>query len=99
MADHLAEQIYFKLCSDHLSVEAIPKRRIRVNFAKMKERPPQNCELVMWTPHFVVVRNLGGQEITLRGDGRMLVRNAKSEAIARQAAAEMIGLVLKDFGA
>jgi hypothetical protein len=29
----------------------------------------------------------------------MLVRNAKSEAIARQAAAEMIGLVLKDFGA
>jgi hypothetical protein len=65
----------------------------------MIARPPQNCELVMWTPHFVVVRNQGGQEITLRGDGRMLVRNANSEVIARQAAAEMISLVLKDFEA
>jgi hypothetical protein len=98
MADDPSEQIYFKLCSDHLSIEAIPKTRIRVNFTKMKERPPQDHEIIMWTPHFVVVRNHTGQEITLRGDGRMLVRNAQSEIIARQAAAEMMTLVLKDFG-
>lgn len=98
MASDGSEQVYFRLCSDHLSIEAIPKKRIRVNFAKMKERPPSEYELVMWTPHFVVVRNQGGQEITVRGDGRMLIRNAKSEAIAKQAAAEMMSLVQRDFG-
>lgn len=97
MASERSEQIYFKLCSDHLSLEAIPKKKIRLNFAKMKECPPSEYELVMWTPHFVVVRNQGGQEITVRGDGRMLIRNAKSEAIARQAAAEMMSLVQRDF--
>jgi hypothetical protein len=91
------EQIYFKLCSDHLSVEAIPKRRIRVNFAKMREHPPENYGIIMWTPHFVIVRSPGGQEITLRGDGRMLIRKAESEETARHSAAEMIGLLLKDF--
>ena len=97
MAGDRSEQLYFKLCSDHLSVEAIPKSRIKVDLAKMKELPPRDCELVMWTPHFVVVRNQTGQEITVRGDGRMLIRNAKSEAIARQAAAEMMSLVQRDF--
>lgn len=98
MANDRSDQMYFKLCSDHLSVEAIPKKRIRVNFTKVKERPPKDYELVMWTPHFVVVRNKGGQEITLRGDGRMLVRNARSEAVAREAAAAMMSMVLKHFG-
>lgn len=98
MANDRSDQMYFKLCSDHLSIEAISKKRIRVNFTKMKERPPKDYELVMWTPHFVVVRNKGGQEITLREDGRMLVRNATSEAVAREAAAAMMSLVLKHFG-
>jgi len=91
------DQIYFKLCSDHLSLEAIPKTRIRVDFTKIKNSPPDEYVIVMWTPHFAVVRNLAGLEITLRRDGRMLVRNAKSETIARKAAAEMMSLVLKDF--
>jgi hypothetical protein len=97
MTNDGSEQIYFKLCSDHLSVEAIPRRRLRVNFARIRERPPRDYEMIMWTPHFVVVRNRGGQEIMLRKDGRMLVRNAKSEAIARRVASEVMSLVIRDF--
>ena len=93
------EQIYFKLCSDHLSVEAIPKSRVQVDFVKMKHDVSQLFEMVMWTPHFVVVRNRGGQEITVRRDGRMLVRKAGSETVAREAAAEMFALVLRNFQA
>jgi hypothetical protein len=63
----------------------------------MREHPPENYEIVMWTPHFAIIRNLKGHEITLRGDGRMLIRNTKSEASARENAAEMIGLLLKEF--
>jgi len=94
-----SEQIYFKLCSDHLSVEAIPKTRMKVNFDKLRDKPPREYELLMWTPHFAVLRSEGGQEITLRQDGRMIVRKSGSENIARQAAAEMIGVVLRNFRA
>ena len=92
-------QIYFKLCSDHLSVEAIPKTKIKVNFAKLRDKPPREYELLMWTPHFAVLRSEGGQEITLRRDGRMIVRRSGSENIARKAAADMIDVVLRDFRA
>jgi hypothetical protein len=95
--DNRSDQIYFKLCSDHLSLEAIPKKRIRVNFTRIRENPPEDYVIVMWTPHFAIVRNQSGQEITLRADGRMLVRNAKSEPLAREAAAAMMSLVLKNF--
>jgi hypothetical protein len=99
MTGDQSEQIYFKLCSDHLSVEAIPKTRMKVNFAKLRDKPPREYELLMWTPHFAVLRSEGGQEITLRQDGRMIVRKSGSENIARQAAVDMIGVVLRDFRA
>lgn len=90
-------QLYFRLCSDHLSIEAIPRKRIRINFQKMKDQRVADHEVVMWTPHFVVVKNERGQEITLRTDGRMVVRKAGSEALARRSAAEIMEIVLKDF--
>jgi len=94
-----SEQMYFKLCSDHLSVEAIPKKRVRVDLAKLKSEPPQEYELLMWTAHFAVLRSESGEEITLRRDGRMIVRKSRSEDIARKAAADMISVVLRDFRA
>jgi len=90
-------QIYFKLCSDHLSLEAIPRTRMKVDFIRMRDHPPLEYELVMWTPHFAVLKTKGGVEITLRRDGRMIVRKSESENLARQAAAELIGLVQRDF--
>jgi hypothetical protein len=93
----MTSQLYFKLCSDHVSIEAIPKRRVRVNFRKMKEHKIRDHELVMWTPHFAVMRNAEGHEITLRQDGRMIVRKAASEMTARKSAQETMEIVLKEF--
>lgn len=91
-------QLYFRLCSDHISIEAIPKKLITIDLNKMKESSIQGYELLMWTPHFVVLRNRSGQEITLRKDGRMVIRKVASEVVARHAAAEVMSFVLKDFG-
>jgi hypothetical protein len=93
-----SNQLYFRLCSDHISIEAIPKKLINIDFNKMKESSVQGYEFLMWTPHFVVIRNRSGQEITLRKDGRMVIRKVASELVARQAAAEVMSFVLKDFG-
>jgi hypothetical protein len=90
-------QLFFKLCSDHLSIEAIPKRVLKIDIEKLKSQTVRDHELVMWTPQFVILRNQRGQEITLRRDGRMVIRKAESESIARNAASEIMNLVLSDF--
>jgi hypothetical protein len=89
--------LFFKLCSDHLSVEAIPRRPLAVDIEGMKNQVIQRHELMMWTPHFVVLRNKAGQEITLRKDGRMIVRKASSELVAHAAAVDVLNLVMKGF--
>ena len=89
--------LFFKLCSDHLSVEAIPRKPLALDIEGMKDQAIRKHELVMWTPHFVVLRNMTGQEITLRRDGRMIVRKASSEQVAHAAATDVMNLVMKDF--
>lgn len=89
------DQLYFRLCSDHLSIEAIPKKSFRINLTAMKDHPLTDHELLMWTPHFIVAKNPRGHEITLRADGRMIVRKAGSESAARDAAADLMKLLLR----
>jgi len=86
-------QLFFKLCSDHLSIEAIPKTSLKIDFFKLKESPPAKYEIMMWTPRLVVLKNPKGQEITLRRDGRMVIRKAESEPEAERAAIEVMRLV------
>ncbi|MGA2971527.1 MAG: hypothetical protein ABSE39_02745 [Candidatus Bathyarchaeia archaeon] len=99
MADFQDRQmpLFFKLCSDHLSIEAIPRKPLAIDLEGMKGQPLPKHEVMMWTPHFVVLKNKNGQEITLRRDGRMVVRKVSSEEVARAAATDVMSLVLKDF--
>jgi hypothetical protein len=100
MPEHVENQmpLFFKLCSDHLSIEAIPRSAMRIDLKRMKDNSLREHELMMWTPHFVILRNRHGQEITLRKDGRMLVRKADSEEVAKQAAVQVMTLVLAESG-
>jgi hypothetical protein len=86
-------RLFFKLCSDHLSIEAIPKKATKIDLAKLKDEIISGHELVMWTPHFVVLRNGEGHEITLRRDGRMIIRKAASEQIAERTADQVMNVV------
>ena len=90
-------QLFFKLCSDHLSIEAIPRKTLSINIEGMKNKTIREHEVMMWTPHFVVLKNSSGQEITLRRDGRMVVRKADTEQVARDAATNVMRLALKEF--
>jgi hypothetical protein len=87
--------MFFKLCSDHLSVEAIPRKPLALDLGKIRSQQIQMHEIMMWTPHFVVLRNGAGQEITLRRDGRMIVRKAPSEQAARAAATDIMRILLR----
>ncbi|HUO42724.1 MAG TPA: hypothetical protein VMU35_07070 [Methylomirabilota bacterium] len=86
-------QLFFKLCSDHLSIEAIPKSNMKLDLSKIKRGLEDDLVITIWTPHFVVIRNVRGIMITLRKDGRMIVRNSDSEAEAKAAAIRVLSTV------
>lgn len=65
-----------------------------MNFDRIKESPPLDYELLMWTPQFVVLKNKKGHEITVRKDGRMIIRKAVSEFAAKTSAAETWAVLL-----
>ena len=88
-----SRRLFIKLCSDHLSIEAIPRQSTRVDLTKLKDESIAGHELMFWTPQFVVLRNGEGHEITLRRDGRMIIRKARSEEIAARAADEVMDVV------
>jgi len=85
-------QLFFKLCSDHLAIEAIPKRKLKLDLSKIRKEL-DDFAVTLWTPHFVVLRSVSGVEITLRRDGRMIVRNSDSEANAEAAAVRVLSLI------
>jgi len=85
-------QLFFKLCSDHLSIEAIPKVKLRLDLSKLRTGF-DDFVVTIWTPHFMVMRRASGEEVTLRRDGRMIVRNSDSQAAAEAAATQVLFLV------
>jgi len=85
--------LFFRLCSDHLSIEAIPRKAAKIDLAALKNQLLCGLELMVWTPQFVVLRNREGHEITLRRDGRMIIRKALSEQVAEKAANEIMSAV------
>ena len=94
MPDPHEDQLFFRLCSDHLSVEAIPKRRLRIDFTGIKQNLEGKYRVLMWTPYFVVLEIISGaEEITLRRDGRMIIRKAVSDEKARLEAVRLLGLL------
>ncbi len=88
-------QLYFRLCSDHLSIEAIPTKPLSIDFVKLRDRKVAGYETLMWTPHFVVLKSGEGEEITVRRNGRMIVRKATSETEAKIIAAEVMSALLE----
>ena len=85
-------QLFFKLCSDHLAIEAIPKIKLKLDLSKIRKEL-DDFVVTLWTPHFVVLKGVSGEEVTLRRDGRMIVRNSDSEANAEAAAVRVLSLI------
>jgi hypothetical protein len=88
-------QLYFRLCSDHISIEAVPKKQLSLDLSWIRDNRIRDYDLLMWTPHFVVLRTATGEEVTVRKNGRMLVRKAASEKTAKNIASTMLGIVLE----
>jgi len=76
-----------------LSIEAIPKKPLRINLENIRDKPSNELELLTWTPHFAVLRSRDGEEVTMRKDGRMVIRRAASEDAAKRTAAWILSMI------
>jgi len=77
-----------RLCSDKAAYEAVPKRRLRVDLAKLRRSLERDgdCEIALWTRQLMVVRRRDATEITIVDDGRLIIRNVANEKVAQSTA-------------
>jgi hypothetical protein len=80
----------FRLCSDKLSLEAIPKRKLTLDLTRFDHRP--DVDVMVQTPYFLVIRFKDGSEVTLRKDGRMIIRRVRDERIAGRIAQRTLAI-------
>ena len=81
-----------RLCSDKAAYEAVPRKRIKVNLARLRRSLERgsNCETTLWTRQLMVVKRRDATEITIVDDGRLIIRNVADEETARKIAETLL---------
>jgi hypothetical protein len=81
-----------RLCSDKAAYEAIPRRRLRLDLAKVKRflQLTGNFEITLWTKQLMVVKRNDATEITIVDDGRLIIRNVVDQQAAQRIAEELL---------
>ena len=74
-----------RLCSDRASYEALPRRRLKIDLAKLRRdfQLAGKYEVTLWTRQLMVIKRNDAIEITIVDDGRMIIRNVLDEETAR----------------
>ncbi len=89
-------RLVVKLCSDRSAFEARPVKQTILDMNKAKQALEQLGlhEIVVDTPHIMVVK-IGGAEITISRDGRMLIKRVSNEDEAKQVADQILDAIFK----
>lgn len=80
----------FRLCSDRLSLECIPRKTLKLNLSNY-ERSGE-LTLMVKTPYFLVFKFKDGPEVTIRKDGRMIIRKVTDEELAQKIAVRALAI-------
>lgn len=81
-----------RLCSDRAAYEAVPKKRLKVDLTRVKVSLERggDCEIALWTPQLMVIKQRDAAEITIVDDGRLIIRNVADEDTARRIAETLL---------
>jgi len=84
-----------KLCSDKAAYEIRIQRKVLFNLEKVRQlfETRHDFEVVVYTPQMIILR-IGGAEITLSRDGRMLIKRVSNESEATQVARQILRTAL-----
>lgn len=89
--------LLIKLCSDKAAYEARPRRRIFFNMKEMRRlfEDIKDHEIIVYTPHIMILKSRRGAEVTFSKDGRMLIKNVSNENEAGTVARDVLRIALK----
>jgi len=87
-------QILVKLCSHKAAYEArtTQKLTIDMNMARQAIEKSKEHEILVYTPHILVLRSQKA-ETTLSRDGRMIIKRVSSESEAAKMALQILQIV------
>jgi hypothetical protein len=81
-----------RLCSDKAAYEAVPRKRLNVDMTRLRRslEGGGDCEITLWTPQLMVVKQRDATEITIVDDGRLIIRNVADEQTAQRTAEALL---------
>jgi len=89
--------LLIKLCSDKAAFEARIQQRIFFNMNEMRRlfEAIKDHEIMVYTPHIIILKSCKGAEVTFSRDGRMLIKKVLNENEARMVAYDVLRIALK----
>jgi len=89
--------LLIKLCSDKAAFEARIQQRIFFNMNEMRRlfEAIKDHEIMVYTPHIIILKSCKGAEVTFSKDGRMLIKKVLNENEARMVAYDVLRIALK----
>lgn len=88
---------FVKLCSDKAAYEARLKRQTSFNLLHVKQlfESAGNYQILVDTPHILILKNPKEVEVTFSKDGRIIIKKAADKMEAEKVAQEIFQTALK----
>ena len=89
--------LFVRLCSDKAAYEARLKRQTSFNLLNAKQlfEATGNYQILVDTPHILILRNSKEIEVTFSKDGRIIIKKAANKAEAEKVAQKIFQIALK----
>ena len=93
-------RLLVKLCSDKAAFEALPQQRVLFDMDTVRQmlEASETFEVLVYTPHIIILRSREGREVTFSEDGRMLLKRVLNEDEATALAYGVLEVVSKALG-
>jgi len=88
---------FVRLCSDKAAFEVKFSQKLRLDMSSVKKafENSKRYEIILYTPHIMVLKSGKEAEITFSKDKRMLIKNASSKDQAEAIAESVLRVALK----
>lgn len=89
--------LLIKLCSDKAAFEARIQQKIFFNMKEVRRlfEAIKDHEIIVYTPHIMILKGCKGAEVTFSKDGRMLIKKVSNENEAKMVAYDVLRIALK----
>jgi len=88
---------FIRLCSDKAAFEVKFGQKLRLDMSSVKEafEDSKHYEIILYTPHMMILKSGKEAEITFSKDGRLLIKNVLSKDQADAIAKSVLRVALK----